>query len=109
MQPQQIYQPIVGMVIGFSILSYLLQQPIIAYIVLATAFISLVSERVGGLLVRTVHAIISFVFGWLLKAILATIYFLLLTPIALFRKKQPKEDGWQPVKAAGESQMKYTW
>jgi len=109
MKPQQVYQAVLGMVIGLSILSYLVQLPLIAYIALTLAFLTLVSETLGRYLVGTMHAVISYIFGWALKAILVIVYLLLLTPIALLRRRARKAEGWQAGKVLDESQMKYTW
>jgi len=109
MKPQQTYQAVLGMVIGLSVLSHLLKQPFIAYMALTLAFLSLMKESFGEILVGTLHTLMSFIFGGVLKAVLIFVYLLLLTPIAIIRKKQLSSKGWQIARPSDEAQMKYTW
>jgi hypothetical protein len=109
MTTQRPYQAILGMVIGLSALSFLLKQPLIAYAVLTLAFLALASERFAGNLVRVMHFLIGFVFGWILKAVLAVVYLLLITPIALIRSSKKRPEAWQEGKIANKNQMEFTW
>jgi uncharacterized membrane protein len=109
MTTQRPYQAILGMVIGLSALSFLLKQPLIAYAVLTLAFLSLASERFGSFIVRGMHAVIGFVFGLILKVILALVYILLITPIAVIRSKKKQSEAWHEGKASDKKQMTFTW
>jgi|GEM_PF-5753823 len=110
MKSRQTYQQILGMVIGLSVLSYISRQPYISYFALSIGFLSIASERFARAWVHYTHKILVAVFGFILKLILGVIYYVIITPIGIIKRKEKKHEGWQGISRKEDpEQMKYTW
>lgn len=104
------YIALLSMVIGWNILSYWTGIPWIGYIALAIGFTGIISETFTSLLINIIHTIFRVVFQVVQKIFLTLMYFLVITPIALIkRKNQKKLDSWYTPEKKKLQQFEKMW
>lgn len=86
------YISLLSLVIGWNILSYWTGIHWIGYTALIIGFIGIVSETFTNRLIAIIHNIFKWIFHLLQKIILTMIYFLIVTPIALVKRKDKKNN-----------------
>ncbi|MCO5247467.1 MAG: hypothetical protein M9887_00740 [Chitinophagales bacterium] len=104
------YKSLLSMLVGWCLLSFITKIEWISYIAVALAFGGLISERFAEKFMKIVHKIIHLVFNSIQKILLAIVYYLVITPIALMKKNETKEGNfWHIHKNTTSEQLKKLW
>lgn len=98
------------MVIGWNILSYWTGIFWIGYFALVIGFLGIVSEKFAIKTVQIIHGVFKFIFNIVQKLLLTFVYFLVLSPIALLKKKSTSSDNhWITPGPTVGSDLKKLW
>ena len=104
------YLPLLSMVIGWNLLSYLTGMFWIGYLALAIGFAGIVSEKIAVKTIQIIHGVFKFIFNIVQKVMLSIVYFLVFSPIALLKKKNlTSENHWIIPKSTLGSDLKKPW
>lgn len=104
------YIALLSMVIGWNILSYWTGIHWIGYAALAIGFIGIISENFTNRFIKITHGIFRVIFQILQKIYLTMLYFFVITPIALFkRKKQKSQSPWFSPEKKDLQQFEKLW
>lgn len=105
-----IYKPLLSLVIGWNILAYWTGIHWIGYIALLAGFAGIVSETFAEKLMLYIHSILLFIFSLLQKVFITFIYFLIITPISILKRrgKRPIQKWFHPTQK-DSSQLEKLW
>lgn len=104
------YIALLSMVIGWNILSYWTGIHWIGYVALTIGFIGIISENFTNRLINITHGIFRIVFQFVQKIFLSILYFIVITPIALIKRKNQKtQDTWFTPEKKELQQFEKLW
>ncbi len=104
------YKSLLSMVIGLSVLSYLIHVHWIAYTILTIAFLGIISEKFALGFIKTIHKIASFIFSLIQKILLIIVYYLIITPISLIKRRgETANTVWITPDSKDADQLKNMW
>jgi len=107
---QSTYKSLLSLVIGWNILAYWTGFHWIGYIALIVGFIGIASEAFAQELISIIHVILVYIFSTIQKVLITFIYFLIITPISILKRRvKQTNSNWIPPSQKDSSQLEKLW
>lgn len=106
----EVYKKLLSMTIGLNILSYWTGKHWIGYTIIVIAILGLFSEKLLVHFFKAIDSILSFVFNNLQKLLLAIIFYTVITPISILKRRaETKNNHWVKSSNKDNQQLKKMW
>ncbi|MCO5233565.1 MAG: hypothetical protein LC105_08205 [Chitinophagales bacterium] len=106
---ENVYLPLLSLVIGWSLLAFITGLEWISYIALFIGMIGILSEKLAKKIMGYIHLLIQFIFQTFQKILLTLIYYLVFFPISLLNKKKNELNTWIEVHPKENKQLEKLW